>query len=73
MERIAACLIESAIRLEQMPTALGADAVVKLDGFLVEFDAVDDIQATNEDEGDKDETYDGFKGLRHKVYLPFVF
>lgn len=68
-----ACPIESTIGREQVSTALGADAVVKLLGFLVEFDAVDDIQTANEDEGDEDETYDCFKGLGHKVYLPFIF
>jgi len=73
MERIAACLIKSTVGLEQMPTALGTDAVVKLDGFFVEFDAVDDKQTANEDKDNEGETYDCFKGLRHKVYLPFIF
>ena len=73
MERVAACLIESAIGLEQMPTAFGADAVVKLGGFLVAFDAIDDKQTADEDEDDEGETYDCFKGLGHKVCLPFIF
>lgn len=73
MERIAACPIKGAVGLEQVSTTLGADAVVKLNSFLVEFDAVDDKQATNEDEDNEGETYDGFKGLGHKVYLPFIF
>ena len=73
MECVAACPVKSTIGLEQMPTALGADTIVKLNGFLMEFDAVDDIQATNKDEDDEDETYDCFEGLGHKVYLPFIF
>lgn len=73
MERIAACPIEGTIILEQVSTALDADAVVVLFGFFVVFDAVDDKQTANEDEGDEGETYDCFKGLGHRVYLPFIF
>ena len=69
VERSAACLIEGAIGLEQVSTALGADAVIKLNSFFVELDAIDDKQTTNEDEDDEGEAYDCFKGLGHGVYL----
>ena len=64
-----ACFIEGAIGLEQVSTAFGADAVVKLNGLFVELDAVDNKQTANEKEGDEGEAYDCFKGLGHGVYL----
>ena len=69
VERSTACPIKGAIGLKQVSTALGADAVVKLNGFFVELDAIDDKQTTNEKEGDEGEAYDCFKGLGHGVYL----
>lgn len=64
-----ACPIKGTIGLKQVSTALDADAVVKLNGFFVELDAIDDKQTTNKDEDDKGEAYDCFKGLGHGVYL----
>jgi hypothetical protein len=69
VERITACPIKGAIGLEQVSTALGADAVVILGGFFVALNAVNNAQTANEKEDDEGEACDCFKGLGHGVYL----